>query len=133
MKDEKNTDGPMVKVIAKIAGNVHKKVRVAALPPEFGREAENFIACLIGAQAGFWSAGLSTLEDLQSNDLISKEDFDLLYPLALELCKKAQVAVQRQLLKDLRDSGAPIPSGAEDDDSDLLTYFGDTDKLERIH
>ncbi len=114
-----------MKLIAKIAAQVHHAVRRASLPEDgFGEDGKESTMVMLGAQAGFFSAGVSAVSDLAEAGLISMEDGDECGKIALELCTQVQCALQRQVILDLKEAGADIPDAAiaKLDDPSMLRF-----------
>jgi len=123
-----------VQAVAKVAAEIHRQVRLATIPQETGPETgtQAYIN-LLGVIAGFFSAAPSVLDDLQSSGLITDQDYHDCHAAAMELCKKAQVAVQRQAIIDLRKAGADIPEDVEyEGEIDMVQVDADGNKR-RLH
>lgn len=105
----KTKDMDIMGMVKRIAGEVHKKVRIASIGEvDEDASAPQVVFATMAGQAGLLSAVVSNLADLYSCQMISFEAFERLRPLADTLCRDVQIELQKQLVRDLSEAGADI-------------------------
>lgn len=100
-----------IQIVARVAAAVHKKTRLAGLPPKDmidSNDPRQNILGMLGATSGFFSAIVSSIDDMAEVEMISAESANRLRGNAITLATEVQRELQKQIVRDMNEAGAEI-------------------------
>lgn len=98
--------------ITRVAKQVYVQVEAAIKEPindtieQGSTTTRDLVLAMLGAQAGFWSAGAAVIQHLGEAQLISTAAMHRLHAASAQMAKDVQVAIQQQVVDDMLEAGA---------------------------